>query len=339
MTCAGICQSGYASSTAVTVLLGLHAVDVALVDVDFDLERAHVHDRADARAREAAAGRDRRDHLARLRVLRDRDAAERRADDRVVEVRALQVDLPFGDAHLLVGASMRAAIESTWACAVSRSATVFRRSAASFCARSRASCASASRTSFSRTLRRAASACASARASAAPELRIVEPREHLAFFDGHALLDVDFDHLAGDLRRHRRPAPRGDVARRIQDRGLGAGCALNDRCRLDFHRPRTVHVSPCAARSHGEHREQHNPLDPRPGPAFRRTLDFERSEFVFERWHLWASGLQADPRYCLRALRGSACVSARRRSRLDQRSKTDARRSAFPLGYFPFGSG
>ena len=67
-------------------LPGLHAVDVALVDVHFDLERPHVDDRADAGAREAAAGRDRRDHLARLRVLRDRDAAERRADDRVVEI-------------------------------------------------------------------------------------------------------------------------------------------------------------------------------------------------------------------------------------------------------------
>ena len=62
------------------LLAGVHAVDVALVDVDFDLERRHVDDRADAGAGEAAAGRHRRDHLARLRVLRDRDAAERRAD-------------------------------------------------------------------------------------------------------------------------------------------------------------------------------------------------------------------------------------------------------------------
>ena len=57
-----------------------NAVDVAFVHVDFDLERMHVDDGADAGASEAAAGRHRRDHLARLRVFRDRDAAERRAN-------------------------------------------------------------------------------------------------------------------------------------------------------------------------------------------------------------------------------------------------------------------
>ena len=62
-------------------------------------------------------------------------------------------------------ASIRATSESTAARAVSRSAAVFRRSAARRCARSSASCASTSRTSLSRTLRRAASACAMASAS------------------------------------------------------------------------------------------------------------------------------------------------------------------------------
>ena len=112
ITRAGICQSGYASSTASTVLPGVHAADVALVDVDFDLERLHVDDRADAGAREAAAGRHRRDHLARLRILRDGDAAERRANDGVVEVGLLQPDLTLGDADLFASAAMRASMES-----------------------------------------------------------------------------------------------------------------------------------------------------------------------------------------------------------------------------------
>ena len=57
-----------------------------LVDVDLDLARVHVDERRDARAREAAAGRDRRDHLAGLRVLRDDDARERRADLEVLDL-------------------------------------------------------------------------------------------------------------------------------------------------------------------------------------------------------------------------------------------------------------
>ena len=67
-------------------LPGRDAVDEGLVDVHLDLERVHVHDGADAGAREAAARRDRRDHLAGLRRLGDDHAAERRADHGVVEL-------------------------------------------------------------------------------------------------------------------------------------------------------------------------------------------------------------------------------------------------------------
>ena len=49
MTRAGIVQSGYALSTADDVLAARDAVDVRLVDVDVDLERPHVDNRADAR--------------------------------------------------------------------------------------------------------------------------------------------------------------------------------------------------------------------------------------------------------------------------------------------------
>ena len=76
-------------------------MDVGLVDVDLDLERVHVDDGADAGAREAAAGRDRRDDLARLRGLGDDDAVERRAHRAITELdlgaaqrRLRQLDLP-----------------------------------------------------------------------------------------------------------------------------------------------------------------------------------------------------------------------------------------------------
>ena len=86
MTLQGIFQSGIRVQRRLDRLARLDAVDVAFVDVNFDLQRIHVHDGADARAREAAAGGDRRNHLARLRVLGGDDAGERRADDRVVHL-------------------------------------------------------------------------------------------------------------------------------------------------------------------------------------------------------------------------------------------------------------
>ena len=81
---------------------GADAVDVGLVDVDLDLERRHVDDGADAGAGEAAAGRDRRDHLAGLGVLGDHDAGERRADRRCRRAPGAQtLDLALGHRHLL----------------------------------------------------------------------------------------------------------------------------------------------------------------------------------------------------------------------------------------------
>ena len=78
-----------------------HALDVRLVDVDLDLERRHVDDGRDAGAGEAAPGRDRRDHLARLGVLGDRDPGEGRADDEIVERLAGQRRFAPGGARLL----------------------------------------------------------------------------------------------------------------------------------------------------------------------------------------------------------------------------------------------
>ena len=86
----------------VDILSGGDARDIAFVDVDFDLERVHVDDGADAGAREAAARGDGRDHLAGLGVLRDGDAAERRANDVVGQRRLLHLGLLLGDANLLL---------------------------------------------------------------------------------------------------------------------------------------------------------------------------------------------------------------------------------------------
>ena len=86
------------------LLARLHAVDEVLVDVDLDLERLHVDQRADAGARAGAAGRQRRDHLADLRVL-DRDhAGERRAHHHVVDQAPLHRDAALGHADVLLGA-------------------------------------------------------------------------------------------------------------------------------------------------------------------------------------------------------------------------------------------
>ena len=90
ITCAGHAPVGIRVEHALDRLPCAHAVDVGLVDVDLDFARVHVDERRDARARVPAAGRNRRDHLARLRVLRDHDAAERRADLEVRERLATQ---------------------------------------------------------------------------------------------------------------------------------------------------------------------------------------------------------------------------------------------------------
>ncbi len=96
ITCAGMLQSGYAFSFAVARLTRVHAIDEVLAHVDLDFERVHVDDRADARAREAAARGDRRHHLAFLRGLDGHDARERRAHHGVVEI-------PLGDGDAGVG--------------------------------------------------------------------------------------------------------------------------------------------------------------------------------------------------------------------------------------------
>src|SRR5664280_2954050 len=66
--------------------VGLDLADVGLAHIDVDLQRIHVDDGADAGAREAAAGRKRRDDLADLRRLDGDDAGERRTHHGIVEI-------------------------------------------------------------------------------------------------------------------------------------------------------------------------------------------------------------------------------------------------------------
>ncbi len=116
--------------------------------------------------------------------------------------------------------------------------------------------------SFSCTPCRAASACASASASVARARRVVQSREDLALFDGHAFLDVDLDDFARDLGGHRRPPPRRDIAGRVQHGRLGARRALgHGRClHLDRLLPR--HPLPRADTRAPEHQQHDHPGQP-----------------------------------------------------------------------------
>ena len=80
-------------------------------------------------------------------------------------------------------------------------------------------------------------------------LRVVQPRQHLAGVYGLALFDEHLQHLAGDLRRNRCPAPRRDVSGRVQHRAGGHSGAAprRNRRRLDlggFHALRPVIAGP-----------------------------------------------------------------------------------------------
>ena len=105
--------------------------------------------------------------------------------------------------------------------------------------------------------------------------RVVEPREHLALGDGHAFFDVDFDDLAGDLRRHGRPAPRRDIARRVQHGRLRAGRPLGDLGDLDLDRPLAGRPHPDAGAGAGdqdEHQRTHPIQRPAPGRSGSRSM-------------------------------------------------------------------
>mgnify|MGYP003693886233 CR=1 FL=1 len=186
-------------------------------------------------------------------------------------------------------AAMRAASESTSACALIDLRRRRQPSLTQLHASDRASrVLPPSRTSFSRDgLRRAASACASDSASAALDVRIVEPREHLAFrVTAMPFFDVHLDDLAGDLRRHGGAPPGRDVAR---------GVAARRPARRPLVRL-TVPTSTSTGRSRVTHFVAANPpaeearavATSRPSEGsltVRLAFDAERGQFVFEIGH------------------------------------------------------
>ena len=218
ITCAGNPPVRIGVEHGLDRLIRLHAVDVALVDVHFDLERRHVDDRADARAGEAAAGRNRRDHLARLRVLRDGDAVEGRAHDHVGEVDLERSDLRLRDLDLLRASAMRALSDST--CALRR--IDFRPPDDLFLDQLVETVLASARPPEPHfVLRRGAARRAQLRLGdrqRRADLRVVQPGEDLALLDRLAFLDVHLEDLARDLRRDRGPAAGRDIARRVQHR-------------------------------------------------------------------------------------------------------------------------
>ena len=92
--------------------------------------------------------------------------------------------------------------------------------------------------------------------------RVVEPGQHLTLADGHAFVDVHFDDLAGDFRRDGGAAPRRDVARRVQHRGLRPRGALGDGDRFDFDRTLARGPQPYTAAGAAEQDQQDDPLHP-----------------------------------------------------------------------------
>ena len=208
----------------------MDAVDVGLVDVDLDLERGHVDDRADAGAGEAAAGGDGGDHLARLCVLRDDDAVERCADDQVLDILPLQVDLPLRGRELVAlrvepcpgGVELGAgAIEVGAAGDLSR-----RQPLRALVVELRLADA------HPRLLQRAPRrrGLGLGQGEAARGIGGIEPGQHLPRFHLQAFLHEDLRHLARDLRGDRGLPARRDVAAGIEHRTSAA--AAGDHARL-----------------------------------------------------------------------------------------------------------
>jgi hypothetical protein len=116
--------------------------------------------------------------------------------------------------------------------------------------------------------------------------RVVEPRQHLSFAHGHAFLDVHLDDLARDLRRHRRPPARRHITRGVEHGRLRPGSAHADGRDADLNR--TLARKPVPARRGEAAEEQHD--DDRPDPAartrdFRLTVDTQGGQIVFQFGH------------------------------------------------------
>ncbi len=185
-----------------------------LVDVDFDLERSHVDDRADAGARETAACRDWRHHFARLGILRQRHLALRHLDLLAGRADAREQRVHFG-LSLVDGRRGRQPVFHQLFLPPQVDAGFGEPDL-----------------DFGNRL---------------PRRFQLRARQHLAFAHRHAFFHIHFDDLAGHLRRHGRAAPRCDVARCVQHRCLCAGRSFGDRDDLDLDWPLAIQPIPGAA--------------------------------------------------------------------------------------------
>ena len=230
-----------------------------------------------------------RHHLARLRILGNRHAAERRADDRVVEIGLLELDLALGArGPARAAARIRASSESTSARALSTSACVDSCSFTSCSTRPSESFASASRTSFSRigaprrlglrhwpapappsTSRRRAARGSGLRVTAMPSSTFTS-----------TTLPVIFDETVA----RRRAVTYPDAFRTAACVARGA---LGDGRGLDFDRPHARDPAPAAVAGRAQHEQADRPANsPSAAPGRSRfALDAQRRQFVFQVRH------------------------------------------------------
>ncbi len=255
----------------------MDAVDEALVDVDLHLERIHVDDGADAGAGEAAAGGDRRNDLAWLRVLGGDHAVERRAHHGVVEVALRHRHAPLGHLdvasgcfqlrpQVLEGGTRR--VEVGFADVVLGHQALVALVVALGVAQLHPHLGQ----------RRLGLVLLRHRlVVAGVDIGLVQGGDHLARLDVLAFLDQHLDHLVGDLRRHGGLAPRHHVARGVEQRTAGRGAAARG---ADFLRRRRLHRHAGAAPQPqpgqcGEHQHrrqgQGQPLEPAAIGRRRRT--------------------------------------------------------------------
>ena len=158
---------------------------------------------------------------------------ERRADDRAVEIRALERDLPLGHPHLFASRA-DARVERVDGRAGGVDLGGGRVADADELRQAREVDARLVEAHFAfvDVPARGFGLRLGQRHGRALRL-IVQPREHLSFAHRHAFLDVHLHDLAGNFRRHRRPAARGDIAGGVQDGGLRSRLPRRDRG--DFH--------------------------------------------------------------------------------------------------------
>ncbi len=201
-------------------LIGLHAIDVGLVDIDLDLEGVHVDDGAHTGAREAA-GRQGRDDLADLGRLRGDDAGERRVHGRVVDIDLCALHVGFGDLDLL---HLRSDLRGQRGDLRARGLYSLDRDQMSVHQVLVASQVAFRLRELRLVLHQGRLGARPARLGlqqSSPVLSVIDPCEHLPLGHVLTLFDEYLSERAGDLRGHRRLNARGDITRRLQN----GGCA------------------------------------------------------------------------------------------------------------------